>query len=178
MQGQDGPGRHGRSCGTDDHRGVPDILKVDAEGFEQEVVKGSQSLLGKTEVIFLEWHFFGQPHEPTEPANLIAFMAERGYVLYDFSWFGRRDSDAALQLCEAAFVRRTAICGRSGRDGNSPISARSARRVASQPQSCGLNEKRSVWRLVLCSRQLHAKRLRHRLVGDAPRADVDGRRQR
>lgn len=85
---------------------IPDILKIDAEGFEQEVVKGSQSLLGKTEVIFLEWHMFGNQHDPTEPANLIAFMAERDYVLYDFSWFGRRKFDAALELCEAVFVRR------------------------------------------------------------------------
>jgi FkbM family methyltransferase len=85
---------------------VPDIIKIDAEGFEQEVVKGSQSLLGKTEVIFLEWNFLGKPSEPNEAYNLISFMAERDYVLYDFTWFGRRKFDGALELCEAAFVRR------------------------------------------------------------------------
>jgi FkbM family methyltransferase len=87
-------------------RAVPDIIKVDAEGFEQEVVKGSRSLLGKTEVIFLEGHFLGQAADPTEFANLITFMAELDYVPYDFSWFGRRQFDHALELCEIVFVRR------------------------------------------------------------------------
>ena len=87
-------------------RAVPDIIKVDAEGFEQEVVKGSQSLLGKTEVIFLEAHFLGDAAHQTEFANLVAFMAERDYVPYDFTWFGRRGFDHALELCEIAFVRR------------------------------------------------------------------------
>ena len=87
-------------------RAIPDILKVDAESFEQEVIKGSQSLLGQTEVIFMELHFFGKRTDPTEPRNLIEFMSERDYVLYDFSWFGRRNLDRALELCEAVFVRR------------------------------------------------------------------------
>lgn len=116
---------------------VPDILKIDAEGFEQEVVKGSQSLLGKTEVIFLEWHFFGKPNDANEPVNLITFMAERDYVLYDFTWFGRRKFDGALQLCEAVFVRRNGYL-RSLREGEPrhfvppevPLEWQQARRAA------------------------------------------------
>jgi FkbM family methyltransferase len=85
---------------------VPDIIKVDAEGFEQEVVKGAQSVLGKTEVFFLEAHFLGEPNDPSDFANLTTFMADWDYVPYDFSWFGRRRSDGTLQLCEIVFVRR------------------------------------------------------------------------
>ncbi len=87
-------------------RAVPDIVKVDAEGFEQEVVKGAQSVLGKTEVFFLEAHFFGDPDNPSDIVRLTAFMADLGYVPYDFSWFGRRSFDGALNLCEMVFVRR------------------------------------------------------------------------
>jgi FkbM family methyltransferase len=85
---------------------VPDIVKVDAEGFEQEVVLGSESLLGKTEVFFLEAHFLGTQDNPSDLLNLSNFMAERGYVPYDFTWFGRRPFDNCLYLCELAFVRR------------------------------------------------------------------------
>jgi FkbM family methyltransferase len=85
---------------------IPDIVKVDAEGFEQEVVKGSQSVLGKTEVFFLEAHFLGERTDPSEFGNLVSFMADFDYVPYDFSWLGRRKFDNALWLCEIAFVRR------------------------------------------------------------------------
>jgi FkbM family methyltransferase len=85
---------------------VPDIIKVDAEGFEQEVVSGARSVLGKTEVIFLEAHFFGEPENPSDFVTLASFMADYDYVPYDFSWFGRRPFDGALYLCEMVFVRR------------------------------------------------------------------------
>jgi FkbM family methyltransferase len=85
---------------------VPDVVKVDAEGFEQEVVRGAQSVLGKTEMFFLEAHFTSEPDDPSHVVNLITIMADFEYVPYDFSWFGRRSFDGALSLCELVFVRR------------------------------------------------------------------------
>lgn len=85
---------------------VPELVKIDAEGFEQEVLKGAQSLIGKTELFFLESTFFGKPGDPSLFSNLVAFMAERGYMLHDFSWFYRHPDHGALFLCEALFARR------------------------------------------------------------------------
>ena len=99
---------------------VPDIIKVDAEGFEQEVVRGATSVLGKTEVIFLEAHFLGERNDPSEFVNLITFMSERDYVTYDFSWLGRRKFDNALSLCEIAFVRRNGFL-RSLQEGETKV---------------------------------------------------------
>jgi hypothetical protein len=45
-----------------------------------------------------------RPGQPTL-AELIAFMAERGYLPYDFPWFLRRPYDGALGLCDVAFAR-------------------------------------------------------------------------
>jgi FkbM family methyltransferase len=85
---------------------VPDIIKVDAEGFEQEVIHGASSVVGQTEVIFLEAHFYGHDGNPSDFATLVLFMAERDYVPYDFTWFGKRSDDGSLFLCEIAFALR------------------------------------------------------------------------
>jgi hypothetical protein len=59
-----------------------------------------------TEVFFLEAHFLSDTSNPSDFVNLTTFMADFGYVPYDFSWFGRRRFDGALSLCEIVFVRR------------------------------------------------------------------------
>jgi len=90
------------------HR-IPDLVKVDAEGFEQEVVKGAKSLLGKTELFFLEAHFLSAPDDPSYFATLVEFMAQRGYVPYDFSWFGKHPTDGSLFLCEIVFALENGV---------------------------------------------------------------------
>jgi FkbM family methyltransferase len=85
---------------------APDIVKIDAEGFEQEVLRGARSLFGRTEVFFIEAQFFGEEPNPSSMVALTAQMAEFGYVPYDFTWFGRRPYDGAIGLCEIAFARR------------------------------------------------------------------------
>lgn len=85
---------------------VPDILKIDAEGFEQKVIEGASLAVGKTELVFLEAHFQGHPGDPSDFATLVSFMADRDYVPYDFTWFGRHGTDGSLFLCEIAFALR------------------------------------------------------------------------
>lgn len=88
---------------------IPDIVKVDAEGFEVEIIQGAQSLLGKTELFLLEAHFFGSTDNPCRLGPLINMMADRGYAPYGFTTFYRRPRDRALLLCEIAFARENGI---------------------------------------------------------------------
>lgn len=87
---------------------VPELVKLDVQGFELEVLKGAGSLLGRTEMFVLETSLFrflpGQPlfHE------VVGFMAERGYLVYDFPGFLRRPLDGALGQVDVAFVRQGA----------------------------------------------------------------------
>lgn len=87
-------------------RAVPELVKIDAEGFEQEILRGAETLIGKTELFLLEAHFFGADDHPCALGKLIEFMAERDYVPYDFTTFHRRPYDGAVGLCEIAFARR------------------------------------------------------------------------
>lgn len=83
---------------------VPDLIKLDVEGFEYEVLKGSLTLLGKSELILLELSFFGQHKIAKQVHEIFPIMADFGYHVYDFTWFQHRPYDGALGQCEIAFA--------------------------------------------------------------------------
>lgn len=84
---------------------TPELVKLDVEGFEYEVLKGSRSLLGRTELFLLELCFF-EPRTHAKPFHeMVAIMADFGYRPYDFTMFMARPRDGALGLCELAFAR-------------------------------------------------------------------------
>jgi FkbM family methyltransferase len=88
---------------------APEIVKVDAECFESQVIRGAKSLFGRTQVFFLETHFFGPETEHCGIVSLTAAMHERGYVPYDFTWFGKRPYDGAVGLIEIAYVQEAGM---------------------------------------------------------------------
>jgi FkbM family methyltransferase len=90
-------------------RGIPEMVKLDAEGFEREIMKGAGSLIGKTELFFLEAALFAPRQGAPDFVETIQLMADYGYVPYDFTEFGFRPYDQALGLCEIAFARRHGV---------------------------------------------------------------------
>lgn len=89
--------------------GIPDILKVDAEGYESQILRGAESVLGKVELIFLEADFFRDEDYGSSLYSLLKQMDDYGYRLYDFTWFGKRPLDGAIGLAEVAFARYRGI---------------------------------------------------------------------
>ncbi len=86
---------------------IPDMVKIDAEGFEARIMKGAEKLLGKTELFLLEAPLIDPPnHEWHSFLQLVSMMADFGYDVYDFTSFHRRPYDGAVGLCEIAFARR------------------------------------------------------------------------
>ncbi|HEX7705707.1 MAG TPA: FkbM family methyltransferase [Thermoanaerobaculia bacterium] len=83
---------------------VPDLVKLDTQGFELEALKGASSLFGRTQLFILETSLFefmpGMPSSRT----VINFMAERGYEIYDVTSFDRRPLDGALAQIDFAFA--------------------------------------------------------------------------
>jgi FkbM family methyltransferase len=81
------------------------LLKLDVQGYELEVLRGGERTLGVTDACLLEVNLiaihFGAPllHQ------MVAFMAERQFRVYDISSLYRRPYDDALWQVDMMFVR-------------------------------------------------------------------------
>jgi FkbM family methyltransferase len=82
----------------------PDMVKIDAEGFDLKVLAGGSDLLGKTDVFLVEAMICEPSYENTL-ARVIERMATAGYRLVDITDLNRSPKHGVLWLCEVAFLR-------------------------------------------------------------------------
>lgn len=83
--------------------GIPQLLKIDAEGIDLEVLKGAQSILGKTEVVLIEAGVVSPTFENTAK-KVIDVMDQYGYKLFDITDLNRPFKTKVLWLVELVFV--------------------------------------------------------------------------
>jgi len=88
---------------------IPDVVKIDAEGFEGKIMKGASTLIGKTEMFLLEAPIIETPPEWQSLTELLVMMTDYGYEPYDFTTFQKRPRDGTVALTEVAFARREGI---------------------------------------------------------------------
>jgi hypothetical protein len=84
---------------------TPIFLKADVQGYELEVLRGANEALRDVEFILLEVSTL--PYNIGAPlfADVIAFMADRRFVVYDFCHLHRRQSDDATFQVDVLFAR-------------------------------------------------------------------------
>jgi FkbM family methyltransferase len=84
---------------------VPLLLKLDVQGFELEVLKGATRILELSEVVIMEVSLL--PYNEGAPlfAEVVAFMSQRGFVVFDFCGQLRRETDSTLFQTDVVFVR-------------------------------------------------------------------------
>ena len=96
----------------------PEMVKIDAEGFDLRVIEGSSDLIGKTDIFLLETIIFRSNTYEIEKQlrqqgqrydNLIEtaidVMSHAGYHIIDITDLNRSPKYGVLWLCEVAFVR-------------------------------------------------------------------------
>jgi hypothetical protein len=82
---------------------LPDMVKIDAEGFDLKVMQGASSLIGKTDVFLLEAGVIC-PFE-NSVARVVSTMENFGYRLVDITELNRSPKHGVLWLTELAFLR-------------------------------------------------------------------------
>ena len=96
-----------------EHGRIPDLVKIDAEGFEPQVMRGAQSLIGKTELFLLEACLLPPPRNWASPIELLSMMEDYDYEVFDITTLHRHQGE--LALAEIAFVRRGGVLRPSSR---------------------------------------------------------------
>ncbi len=84
---------------------IPDIIKIDAEGLDIEVLKGSSNFYGKSEVFMVREAGVMVPGLKNSVLNIVNFMDGIGYKLYDITDLNRTIKNNALWLSRISFCQ-------------------------------------------------------------------------
>jgi len=86
---------------------APDFIKLDVQGYELEVLKGAERALASAEAVQMEVNLIPIYEGAPLAHDAVAYMADRGFRVYDIGTFFRRPYDAALWQMDVIFVRAT-----------------------------------------------------------------------
>lgn len=88
---------------------LPKLVKIDVQGFELEVLKGANCCFGVTELFIIEVSFFKTTPDHPIFHDVVHFMSQRDYVVYDFVDLKYRPFDGALGQADVCFVKRDGL---------------------------------------------------------------------
>lgn len=82
----------------------PFVLKLDVQGAELDVLVGAASTLAQTELVQLETLLFAFYEGAPQLGDVVTFMRDFGFVVYDIVDLGYRPLDGALAQVDLLFV--------------------------------------------------------------------------
>jgi len=95
----------------------PEIIKIDAEGFDFQVLRGANKYFGQTEIFMVEAAVVCDEIQNT-CAEMIKFMDSIGYRMFDITDLNRPFDSNVLWLMEIVFVKKGGVLdSRNHRDG-------------------------------------------------------------
>lgn len=83
----------------------PDFLKLDVQGFEMEVLDGAEKALSSAEFCLLEVTMIDLGDNPLV-LEVMNYMANKGFQLYDITQLMRRPFDKALFQSDFLFIKK------------------------------------------------------------------------
>jgi FkbM family methyltransferase len=84
---------------------LPDVIKIDVQGFELEVLKGGNKCLQNAACCMLEVSLLDLDGTPMV-LEIMNFMDSFNFQLYDITQFMRRPYDKALFQCDFIFIKK------------------------------------------------------------------------
>ena len=84
--------------------GKVDFIKIDAQGYELEILKGATDILRSVECILMEVSLIDINEGAPIFAEVILFMNDKGFVPYDICTLFRRPLDQALWQVDMIFL--------------------------------------------------------------------------
>jgi FkbM family methyltransferase len=90
-----------------DERGLrgPFVIKIDAQGAELKILDGAKKTLEETELIILEISLFQGYKNIPQFYDVVHYMKQHGFVVYDFYDGHNRPVDGALAQIDTVFVK-------------------------------------------------------------------------
>jgi methyltransferase FkbM-like protein len=85
--------------------GGPYLLKVDVQGAELLVLDGARRTLQDTELVILEVSLLHLYRDGPQLHDVVGYMRERGFLVYDIVGGHNRPLDGALAQVDLVFVR-------------------------------------------------------------------------
>ena len=89
-----------------EQRELPQLAKLDIQGFELEALAGATKLFGHTDCFIVEVNLYQRVANVPLFSDVVSFFDERGYKVYDVPGELRRPLDNALWQVDLAFVRK------------------------------------------------------------------------
>jgi FkbM family methyltransferase len=87
----------------------PVLLKIDTQGYELEILKGATQFIKKVDVVLLEVSMLNIYIDSPLVDEVIVFMKEKGFYLYDICSIIRRPLDHALYQSDFIFVTQNLL---------------------------------------------------------------------
>jgi FkbM family methyltransferase len=85
------------------------LLKLDVHGYELEVLRGATQVLATTQAVIMECSLIQYNEGAPLFAEVVAFMKDRGFVVYDFCGQLRREGDGVLFQTDVVFAREDSV---------------------------------------------------------------------